>query len=104
MKTRFTLLFVLALAILLSACNSAILTTPAPHGDPMAPTAVLADPDVLAPTPEIFNPLDPSPTPSESTLPLTCQVTDLNVQVKHILRRDEPCPAARCGKRCCFPR
>jgi hypothetical protein len=32
-------------------------------------------------TPEIFNPLNPSPTPSDSTLPLTCQVTDLNVYV-----------------------
>lgn len=32
-------------------------------------------------TPEIFNPLDPSPTPSGSTLPLTCQVTDLSVYV-----------------------
>ena len=34
-----------------------------------------------APTPEIFNPLNPSPTPPDSTLPLTCQVTDLNVYV-----------------------
>jgi hypothetical protein len=31
------------------------------------------------PTPEIFIPLDPSPTPSSSDLPMTCQVTDLNV-------------------------
>jgi hypothetical protein len=33
------------------------------------------------PTPEIFNPLNPSPTASNSTLPLTCQVTDLNVYI-----------------------
>lgn len=33
------------------------------------------------PTPEVFNPFDPSPSPSNSTLPLTCQVTDLNVYV-----------------------
>lgn len=36
----------------------------------------------VTPTPEIFNPLDPSPTPSSSSLPLTCQVTDLSVYVK----------------------
>jgi hypothetical protein len=33
------------------------------------------------PTPEIFSALAPSPTPSDSTLPLTCQVTDLGVYV-----------------------
>jgi hypothetical protein len=32
-------------------------------------------------TPNIMPRLDPSPTPSDSTLPLTCQVTDLNVHV-----------------------
>ncbi|MDQ2692450.1 MAG: hypothetical protein M3Y68_10495, partial [Chloroflexota bacterium] len=37
--------------------------------------------ELATPTPEIFNPLDPSPTPSGSTLPLTCQVTDLGVYV-----------------------
>jgi hypothetical protein len=31
------------------------------------------------PTPEIFNPLNPSPTLTNSDLPLTCQVTDLSV-------------------------
>lgn len=31
------------------------------------------------PTPEIFIPLNPSPTPPSSDLPMTCQVTDLNV-------------------------
>jgi hypothetical protein len=34
------------------------------------------------PTPEIFQRLDPSPTPSGSDLPLTCQVTDLNVYIE----------------------
>jgi hypothetical protein len=33
------------------------------------------------PTPEVFIPLNPSPTPSDSDLPLTCQVTDLNVSL-----------------------
>ena len=33
------------------------------------------------PTPDILPRLDPSPTPSDSTLPLTCQVTDLNVYI-----------------------
>lgn len=37
--------------------------------------------DAATPTPEVFNPLDPSPTPSSSDLPLTCQVTDLNVYI-----------------------
>ncbi|HSL44791.1 MAG TPA: hypothetical protein VK897_15250 [Anaerolineales bacterium] len=37
--------------------------------------------EAATPTPEIFNPLDPSPTPSDSTLPLTCQVTDLSVYI-----------------------
>ncbi|MFN2152284.1 MAG: hypothetical protein ACK2T5_11850 [Anaerolineales bacterium] len=32
-------------------------------------------------TPEVFNPLDPAPTAAESDLPLTCQVTDLNVYI-----------------------
>jgi hypothetical protein len=32
-------------------------------------------------TPEVFNPLNPSPTPSGSDLPMTCQVTDLNVYI-----------------------
>ena len=35
----------------------------------------------VTPTPEIFNPLEPSPTLSDSDLPLTCQVTDLNVYI-----------------------
>lgn|SRR5574341_1925134 len=36
----------------------------------------------VTPTPEVFNPLNPSPTPSDSTLPITCQVTDLNVYIE----------------------
>jgi len=38
-------------------------------------------PEPATPTPEIFNRLDPSPTPQASSLPLTCQVTDLSVFV-----------------------
>lgn len=33
------------------------------------------------PTPDVMPRLDPSPTPSGSTLPLTCQVTDLGVYI-----------------------
>jgi hypothetical protein len=44
---------------------------------PDAP-AILETP---TPTPEVFNPLSPSPTPSGSELPLTCQITDLNVYI-----------------------
>ena len=57
--------FLLLLAsIILAACVPAIAV-----GDP------------LAPTPEVFIPLNPSPTPSNSDLPLSCQVTDLKVYV-----------------------
>lgn len=38
-----------------------------------------ASPEPATATPNIMPRLDPSPTPSDSTLPLTCQVTDLNV-------------------------
>jgi hypothetical protein len=38
-------------------------------------------PEPGTPTPEIFSALAPSPTPPESTLPLTCQVTDLAVYI-----------------------
>lgn len=48
---------------------------PVPTQGPQAPV------EPATPTPEIFNPLDPSPTLSESDLPMTCQVTDLNVYV-----------------------
>ena len=40
-------------------------------------------PELATPTPEIYHPLDPSPTPSDSRLPMTCQVADLNVYVNH---------------------
>jgi hypothetical protein len=35
-------------------------------------------------TPIVMPRLNPSPTPSDSTLPLTCQVTDLNVYVNEV--------------------
>ena len=38
-------------------------------------------PEPTTPTQDIMPRLDPSPTPSDSALPLTCQVTDLNVYV-----------------------
>ena len=91
MRTRYALPFILALTVLLSACNTIISITPTPHGDPLAPTAERINPtgptptlhgDPLAPSPEVVSPLDPSPTPSGSDLPLTCQVTDLKVQIE----------------------
>ena len=36
------------------------------------------------PTPDVMPRLDPSPTPSGSTLPMTCQVTDLNVYINEM--------------------
>src|SRR5689334_2617222 len=44
-------------------------------------------PNTLQPatvTPIVMPRLNPSPTPSESTLPLTCQVTDLNVYINKV--------------------
>jgi hypothetical protein len=58
-----TLLLLLTL-FFLSGCTSA----------PITPEPVTA-------TPNIVPRLDPSPTPSNSTLPLTCQVTDLKVYI-----------------------
>lgn len=40
-----------------------------------------SSPEPATATPNIMPRLDPSPTPSDSTLPLTCQVTDLNVYI-----------------------
>lgn len=57
------------LAIMMAACV------------PAATEEQLTVAEPVTPTPEIFNPLDPSPTPSDSTLPLTCQVTDLNLYI-----------------------
>jgi hypothetical protein len=84
MKTRFILLTLLAPTALLIACNILSTAVPTPQGDPLAPTDVTQSTpqgDPMAPTVEVFNPLDPSPTPSGSDLPLTCQVTDLNIYV-----------------------
>lgn len=46
-----------------------------------APATPQSITELTTPTPEIFGALAPSPTPPESTLPLTCQVTDLGVYV-----------------------
>lgn len=62
----------MALVVLLVAC-----VPPAS----LSPTEPVTSLEPATPTPEVFNPLNPSPTPSASTLPLTCQVTDLNVYV-----------------------
>lgn len=47
-------------------------------------TPVPNSPESFTATPNIMPRLDPSPTPSGSTLPLTCQVTDLNVYVNEM--------------------
>jgi hypothetical protein len=59
------------LAALLVACNAV--------STPVATPTLFVEPPTT--TPEIFIPLNPSPTPSDSNLPLTCQVTDLQVYV-----------------------
>lgn len=48
---------------------------------PVATQAPQTNIEAATPTPEIFSALAPSPTPPDSTLPLTCQVTDLGVYV-----------------------
>lgn len=44
-----------------------------------APVSNSAQPATV--TPHVVPRLDPSPTPSDSTLPLTCQITDLNIYI-----------------------
>ncbi len=61
-----TLLLLLTL-FFLSGCASASIT-----------------PEPVTTTPDIMPRLDPSPTPSDSTLPLTCQVTDLRVYINEM--------------------
>jgi len=51
---------------------------------PAGCTPVSNGPETVTPTPNIMPRLDPSPTPSDSTLPLTCQVTDLNVYINEM--------------------
>ena len=65
MKAR--ILFWTLILILVSGCASAPAT--------LQPATV---------TPDVMPRLDPSPTPSDSTLPLTCQVTDLNVYINEM--------------------
>jgi hypothetical protein len=66
MKSR-TVVWILILVLLLSGC---------------APAS--SDPKPATVAPDIMPRLDPSPTPSGSTLPLTCQVTDLNVYINEM--------------------
>lgn len=65
-KSTYVYAAICLLMILASACV------------PIAPQATV---EPATPTPEIFSALAPSPTPPDSTLPLTCQVTDLGVYV-----------------------
>jgi hypothetical protein len=47
-------------------------------------TSVSITPEPAGVTPDIMPRLNPSPTPSDSTLPLTCQVTDLKVYINEM--------------------
>lgn len=64
MKTRN---LILTCILLLAGCSSAS-----------------SIPEAATPPPYIMPRLDPSPTPSDGTLPLTCQVTDLNVYINEM--------------------
>lgn len=66
MKKR-SLVWMLILILLITGCTSAS-----------------SSPEVATATPNILPRLDPSPTPSGSKLPLTCQVTDLNVYINEM--------------------
>ena len=66
MKYRF-IFWILFSALLLAGCGSAS-----------------SSQEVATPTPDIMPRLDPSPTPSDSIIPLTCQVTDLNVYINEM--------------------
>lgn len=72
MTKKLMILIILA-TILLAGCVT--IQENGPQSDPRL------TPEPAAPTPEVFNPLDPSPTPQASSLPLTCQVTDLSIFV-----------------------
>lgn len=67
MKSRL-LIWVLSFA-LLAGCTS---------------TSREESPELVTSTPNILPRLDPSPTSSDSTLPLTCQVTDLRVYINEV--------------------
>jgi hypothetical protein len=72
---RFLVCFLWLMVILFTGC-----VPPQTTGPETAPT-LMSEP--LTPTPEIFSALAPSPTPPDSALPLTCQVTDLGVYINH---------------------
>jgi hypothetical protein len=70
---RYSLIAMLWVVFFIAAC------VPIAAPEPMEEPGLITEP--LTPTPEIFNPVNPSPTSSGSTLPMTCQVTDLNVYI-----------------------
>jgi hypothetical protein len=74
MKNKKILFTFTVLFIFLTACTTAGSFTP-------TPTNLPEESNLATPTPEVFIPLNPSPTPSGSDLPLTCQVTDLKVYI-----------------------
>ena len=73
------LLFLSLFTIVSLACGVTIDITPNAEAPTADSAPVMVEPATT--TPEVFNPLNPSPTPSGSDLPMTCQVTDLNVYI-----------------------
>ena len=71
LHTKFHIALFMAFLLMIAAC------VPVANVEP--PIKPQVESESATPTPEVFNPLDPSPTPADSTLPMTCQVTDLNV-------------------------
>lgn len=70
MKLGWLTLLIISLLIF-SGCTFAVSTV-----------QPVSTPQEITPTANFMPRLDPSPTPSGSTLPLTCQVTDLNVYIE----------------------
>jgi hypothetical protein len=63
----------------IAACLVVLIFMAACSAVPVQETQSIIEP--ATPTPEIFSALAPSPTPPDSTFPLTCQVTDLAVYI-----------------------
>ncbi len=79
MHKRSVYLVLIMLVSLLASCSAGQTAIPTQQADPLAPTTAPQNPTYPTLTPEIFIPLNPSPTPANSSIPPTCQVTDLSV-------------------------
>jgi hypothetical protein len=83
MKQLVTKIILVLFVVTLASCTPSQTAIPTQKTSLQTPTMAEANASISTPTPEIFNPVSPSPTPSNSSLPLTCQVTDLNVSIDH---------------------